>query len=103
MPKYTRLKHKDDTIATSAERPDLLADYFEKTQWGNTKSAETKNIHSNTKEFRNNLLFKEQANIKTGPYEFHELSAVVKKMKHKKAPGLDEIPADLFKAMDKES
>ena len=103
MPKYTRLKHKDGTIATSAERPDLLADYFEKIQWGNVKPAETKAAHNTTKEFRNNLLFKERANIKTGPYEFQELSVVIKKMKHKKAPGPDEIPADLFKAMDNES
>ena len=103
VPRYAKLKHTNGVVATSEERPDLLADYFEKKQWGNTKTAETAAKHDSTKEFRNNLLFGTMADIKTGQYELKELKTVLKKMKKKKAPGPDEIPADLFKVMDDES
>ena len=64
MPEYTRLKHKNGVVATSAERPDNLADYFEKIQWGNRESAETKAARSKVMEFRNNLLVKDLTPIR---------------------------------------
>ena len=100
VPKYTKIKHEDGTIATSAERPEVLADYFEKTQWGNKISAETRAGHEKVKEFRNNLLFDTPADIRTGDYALPELRRIIKKMKKGKAPGPDNIPMDLFKIMD---
>ncbi|MCS5642106.1 MAG: reverse transcriptase family protein, partial [Dehalococcoidia bacterium] len=100
MPKYTRLKHENGVVATSEERPDILADYFEKVQWGKVKSCDTRRLHDNVKEFRTNKLFEETADIKTGDYSMKEIKTALKKMKKNKAPGPDEIPVDLIKCMD---
>ena len=34
VPNHTKLIKEDGKIANSKERPDCLADYFEKKQWG---------------------------------------------------------------------
>ena len=48
MPKHTKLKHPNGAIATSQERPEILADYFEKTQWGNKITKEEKRSYKET-------------------------------------------------------
>ena len=101
VPKHTKIMDKQGTVASSDRRPDILADYFEEKQWGNKKTEE-ENVVKSTQEFRNNLLFHEQARVNTGQYETWELKTVIKKMK-KKAPGPDGIRTDIFNMMDDES
>ena len=44
MPKYTRLKHENGVIATSEERPEILADSFQKGAMGQCQYARNQQI-----------------------------------------------------------
>ena len=104
MPKYTRIKKENGTVATSEERPDILADHFENIQWGTLKTTEEWDKEEKYPMFRNNKLFEDKANISTEEYSsVKELKKVIKKAKANKAPGPDEIPGDVFKYMDDDS
>ena len=59
--------------------------------------------HAKRKEFRNNILFKERAEVKTGDYELREMKMVLNKMKNKKAPGPDGIRIEFFKYLNDEN
>ena len=57
MPKYTRLKNNEGTVVTSADRPEVLADYFEHKQWGATKTEQQIKEDKKDPHFKNNVLF----------------------------------------------
>jgi hypothetical protein len=103
MPKHTRIKHPDGTVAESSQRPDLMADHFENKQWGMVVTAETKEEFKKESRYRTNLLFDEKAPIMIDDYTLEELKVVIKKAKKGKAPGPDGISMDRFKCMEKDS
>ena len=53
IPKHTRMKNPDGTVAESRKRPDLLADQFENKQWGMVVNAETKGRIQERKSIQN--------------------------------------------------
>ena len=81
---HVRMKREDCSIVTSAEMPDILADYFEKRQWGKEISAEERERFKREKHYRTNMLFEEKTRIETGDYRFDELERVLKKSEKKK-------------------
>ena len=103
MPKFTKIRDEKGVVVPSSKRPDILADHFEKKQWGNKLTQEEKSAHAKVKEYRNNKLYPEVASTRVGPYTLEESKRALKKMKTKKAPGPDDITIEAFKAMDDES
>jgi hypothetical protein len=87
MPKHTKIRDGNSVVVPSNQRPEILADYFEKKQWGETLGPKRREEHANRKKFRNNILFEERANVKTGDYELHEMKKVLNKMKTKRHLG----------------
>ena len=58
--KYTRIRHKNGVVVTSEERPDILADYFENVQWGNTTPPEKKSNTTAQKNSERDCFLKKQ-------------------------------------------
>ena len=79
MPRHTRLKHADGTVGTSRERPEILADFFETSQWGGVITEKPKEGYNKNKHYRNNMLFSSVAEIRTDDYTIEELDEVQKK------------------------
>ena len=98
IPKHTKLTHPG-RIATSDERPDILADYFEKKQWGNKITEQDReNISRNMRtSYINHKLYDTEAKIRTCHYDIKELIAVIKAFRKNKRPGPDEPPAHFVK------
>lgn len=88
VPTHTKLKHEDGKIATSAERPEVLADFDEKKLWKAPEPQTTQKIA---------LLHTEKANVEEGSITMEELIAVLKKFKNNKALGPDGVPAEFYK------
>lgn len=102
MPKHTKLKHPDGSVATSQERPEILADFFEQMQWGNKISKDEKEATKKRmgSAYNNDLLYNECANIRTDPFDMNELDTVIKLLKRNKSPGTDGLPAEFLKFLD---
>ena len=103
MPRHTKGRDENGNVAPSCERTDILADFFEKVQWGSTNPSETKDAHKKVKEYSNEKLFDARADVRVGDYDMVELKKAINKMKNNKSPGPDDIRIELFKAMDLES
>ena len=94
VPNHTKLVKEDGKIANSKERPDCLADYFDKKHWG---------IDNNrNKKVRTGLLFNHMSNIDTGKITMTELIHTVTNFKNNKSPGPDGIPVEFFKWLNAE-
>ena len=78
---HTKLFKDDGKNATSKERPDCLADYFAKKQWGID--------HDRDKSVRTTKLFEFMSNINTEKITMDELIDTVKLCKNNKSPGPD--------------
>ena len=85
---------EDGKIANSKERPDCLADYFEK-HWGI-------NHDRNKKVTTMKLFFHYMSNINIGEITMKGLIETVKNFKNNKSPGPDGIPMEFFKFLDAE-
>ena len=77
-------------MAKTSRRTEILADHFEKKQWGETKPT-TPTI------WPNNPIFETTADIRTDHFDDEELCAFLKKAKNNKSPGNDGIPMEFFK------
>ena len=95
MPNHTKLSNEKGEVITSDQRPDVLADYFEKVQWAIDEGRE--------KEVRKERITSEEAVTETGEITIEELKRTIKKFKNNKSPGPDGIPVEFYKWMDEES
>ena len=71
-----------------------MADFFEETQWGETKP---ENADEN---WPNDKLFEAIAKIRTDEFDLEELDKFLKNAKNAKSPGTDGIPMEFYKWLD---
>ena len=95
VPSHTKLLNKEGIPCTSNERPDILADYFEHTQWAidheREKETPSTKLHPNL-----------PPPIISGKFTIEELHIVIRKLKNNKSLGPDGIPTEFLKYLDGE-
>ena len=94
-PKHTKLKDLDGNQVHDRLRAETFAEYYEKQHW-----AETNEIRPDIEQ---NNIFAINNEINTGEITLTELSEAIKRLKNNKAPGPDDVPAELIKWLDDES
>ena len=82
LPKHTKLKKENGEIAKSTERAEVLADFFEKKQWGKSEDPQG----WDDMDFRDDgeshpLIFPVQSPIKIDEFTLEELDIVLKREK----------------------
>ena len=94
MPSHTKLLNEKGEPTTSNERPNILADHFEKKQWAinNDRDRETY-MHK---------IFEQEASVKTDRITIEEVIRTIKKLKNNKSPGPDGIPIEFYKFLEED-
>ena len=92
------MREESGEVAKSNRRPHILADYFEKKQWGQTKSEK-----QNQENWPNHLLFDQCSPIRTDYFSLEELDRVLQNCKNGKSPGPDGIPLEFLKWLNNEA
>ena len=88
--KHADIKKPDGTLSDTAERADIMADYFESVQWQNRFPDLLPDRHS---------MLGSVLPISTDNFNMDELVGVLKKLKFGKAAGPDDIPSDFWKIL----
>lgn len=89
------MREEDGTIAKSSKRPFILADYFEKKQWGDVKKPDMVSTA-----WPQQVLIQDYLNISINEFSDEELVHVWRKTKNNKSPGNDGIPIEFYKWLD---
>ena len=84
VPSHTKLLNKDQKPCISDERPEILADYYEHTQWA---------IDNH----------RDKTNHRYGGFLYRDLKTVIKKLENNKSPGPHGIPVEFFKPRDEDA
>ena len=92
MPNHTKLKREDGTTASSAQKPDMLADHLEKKQWAKPNSL--------AEQLPTIKIFDTITPLKTIPFTIDELEATQKLMKTGKATGPNKQASELNKWLE---
>ena len=82
-------------------RAHKAAEYLAKEQWGRTEDEKRAAERIDWK--RTKIVQENQSQYYVGGITMVEIKQVIKKIKRKKAPGPDEIPAELFKELSEEN
>ena len=98
LPKHTRMEHNDGTVARLNERADIIADYFEKIQWGQTKPQGAGDGGWPQQKIVETMLL-----IRVDDFDEGELDIVLKKFNNNKSPGEDGLPMEFFKWLNKDA
>ena len=85
MPSHTKLKGADGTTASSSEKPDMLADHLEKTQWAKPPTK--------ANELPTAKLFPDTSPLTITPFTIEELAAAQALTKIGKKSGPDQQAA----------
>ena len=88
--KHASLRKHDGGVASTAERPDIFADYFETVQWRNL-------MPSLVPQGRPAL--GTPLGIDVSPFTLVELQTILRRLKQGKAPGGDDISPDFWRAV----
>ena len=89
------MKEKDGSIASSDRRPHILADYFEESQCGQTKTPEDEK-----RTWPMHQIIDILTSIRTDDFDDQELVTCLRKMKNNKTPGSDDVPVEFYKWLD---
>ena len=93
-PKHTKLKDMQGRQVHDRLRATTLADYYEQKHWA-TEPEERKDISEEP-------IMPTSMEVETGEITTKELDEAIRKLKNNKAPGPDDIPAELFKWLDEQ-
>ena len=93
VPNHSKMSNTKNEVIKSNEKPNRLADYFEKTQWAIDENRD--------KTVPTRKLFDTCAEFKTTKFQIEELEIVLKKSKTNKSPGPDGIPIEFIRWLDR--
>ena len=94
-PKHTKLKDEQGRQVHDRLRAKTFADYYEHKHWA---------IDQDEREYiSEESILPMSTEVEAGEIPMKELDEAMKKLKNNKAPGPDEIPAEVFKWLDGES
>ena len=88
--KHVHIRRLDGSTADMGERPEVMADYFEKVQW-KTQFAELQPSGSQS--------LGPSLPVETGNFTLEELKFALRKLKCGKAAGVDGVPPDFWKLL----
>ena len=94
-PKHTKLKDLQGRQVHDRLRATTFADYYEQRHW----TIE----HEDREDISEEPIWPTNEEVETNEITAKELDEAIRKLKNNKAPGPDEIPAELFKWLDEQS
>ena len=88
-------RHARQTSTRQTKSNNLFADYYEQQHWAIE--------HEGREDISEEPILPTSMEVETGEITTKELDDAIRKLKNNKAPGPDDIPAELFKWLDEQS
>ena len=98
---YAR-RNNDGTYIPHAQRAQKTAEYFSREQWGKKRQSTDTTREEKPITEKVDYCTNAAKEYNTEDITLEEIKEVVKKLKRRKAPGPDEIPAEIFKELNEE-